>query len=314
MEKINEMPLWIKYRPKSLGEFIGNEEVKKSLDSLLKRKDRPHAYLFTGNSGCGKTTMARIIKNVLGCSDIDFFEYNTANTRGIDTVREIIENCKFYPWNGRVRVYLLDEIQRQTIDAQNALLKILEDTPEHVYFILCTTEPEKLIEPIKTRCTTFKLMPLRRSEMRKLLLDVCKKEKVTIDEDVIEEIIKNSKGSPRKGLVLLESVIGMSDKEAMLEVVREGGVEEASIVEICRLLLKSTNNKWDTMKEIIKRLDKDPEQIRYTLLGYMGKVLLNSKGSKADKVAEIMSLFQEPFHYTGRGGLIYNLYLACKVI
>jgi len=199
-----QQPLHIKYRPQTFDELIGNETTIESLKSILQReKGEIRSFLFTGPSGCGKTTIARIMANELKCSDRDLQEYNSSNTRGIDTIREIANNCRYSPLNGKVKIYLLDEIHKATNDAQNALLKLLEDTPNHVRFILCTTDPEKLLKTIKTRCSTFVVSSLQRAKIMKLLKWVCEEEKCDISQKVIQKIAECADGSPRQSLVLL---------------------------------------------------------------------------------------------------------------
>ena len=155
------MPLHIDYRPADFDEILGNEETIKSIKSILARdEDRPHAWMFVGPSGCGKTTLARIVSAALGCppkinkaANLDFQEINTSDMRGIDTAREILKTMNFAPVNtaSKCRVYILDECHQATKDFQNSLLKALEDTPDHVYFLLCTTDPSKLLKTIKNR-------------------------------------------------------------------------------------------------------------------------------------------------------------------
>lgn len=148
------MPLHIEHRPSNLSEIFGNKAIVESLTSIFERKsDYPHAFLFHGPTGCGKTTLARIVAKMLKCDKPE--EYNMANLRGIDAVRTLVEECVYLPLTGHNRVYILDEIHRQTKDAQNALLKLLEDPPEHVYFILGTTDPEQLIATLRGRCHTY---------------------------------------------------------------------------------------------------------------------------------------------------------------
>ena len=139
------MALPIKYRPTVLKDFYGNQVLKSALGAILKRdlEDIPHAMLFIGSSGCGKTTLARIVASKLDCVDAEFYELNSADVRGVDTIREVSKNMKYSPMSGSVRIWLFDEVHKMTNDAQNAMLKMLEDPPDHVYFMLATTDPQK---------------------------------------------------------------------------------------------------------------------------------------------------------------------------
>ena len=165
-------PLHLAYRPKNFDEIFGNTAVIESLKSIFSRKsDFSHAMLFQGPSGCGKTTLARIVKDLLGCKGSDYTEINASNNRGIDTARLIVDNMKYRPMipGSKCRVYLLDECHQITGDAANALLKALEDTPAHVYFLLCTTNPGKLLQTIRNRCMIFEVQSLTDDQLVELL-------------------------------------------------------------------------------------------------------------------------------------------------
>ena len=307
------MPLHTIYRPKTLFDVIGNESTISSLQSVLARdRDKPHTFLFTGPGGCGKTTMARILKNELECSNSDFYVYNTANTRGVDTVREITENCQFAPMNGQVKLFSIEECHQLTGPAQESLLMLIEEPPEHVYFVFCTTEPEKLKKTLKRRCHTYEMRPLDEIQLNQLIDRVLKQEGISaFPEAVIEKIVLACDGSPGKALNLLDTVIDIADDTQALKAIENVVVSESSISDVARVLI-SGKGKWVNFSKMVDSLTGEPENIRRALLGYLGKVLSNSFGQKADKVAAIMMELVEPVFNTGMPGLKLELYLALK--
>jgi DNA polymerase III subunit gamma/tau len=303
------MPLHIDYRPATLDEVVGNDSIKESLMSIFSREDKPHAYLFYGQSGTGKTTFARIMATMLNCSAQDFFEFNMSNLRGIDHVRELAVNCQYSPVDGKVKVYLLDEVHRQTQDAQHAILKILEDTPAHVYFILCTTEPERLLKTIHTRCSGYQTQSLDNKKMKVLIKRVLEQERVEdFSATVINEIIRVSDGSPRQALVILDQVIDMDDSKA-LAAVASFSVVEAEAIDICRAIVGQVN--WETLRPLVKAtlLTTEPEKLRYAVLGYLSSILLNKSD---DRISELIDLFSENTFSSGKAGIINMCYLASK--
>lgn len=305
------MPLQHTYRPKTLDEMFGNDATKQSVAALLARtKDIPHAFMFYGPSGCGKTTIARIIASTLGCSTGNINEYNVANTRGIDTIREIIVNSEFSPLSGDVKVYILDECHKLTNDAQNALLKLLEDPADHSYFILCTTDPEKVIKTIHTRCHSFPLKPLPPLIMKGLLQDIVARDGAPdFPESILMAIARTCNGLPRKAVVMLDTVIDMDDEASALAAVESFSLDETKIKDICQLLVAGPSNKWKEMAGLIKKFDGEPEDARYAIMGYLQAVLLN-KGD--ERIAEMMEFFRETFFYTKKPGLTLALYWACQ--
>jgi DNA polymerase-3 subunit gamma/tau len=279
------MPLHIDYRPKNFDEIIGNTQTVNSLKSIVGRADRPRVYLLAGPTGCGKTTIGRILAQELGCppeidGDInpDFQEINASNNRGIDTAREIMSSMQYKPLSGKARLYLLDEVHQTTRDFQHAVLKALEDTPEWIYFVLCTTAPEKLLPTIKNRCSKFEVSTLSDRNMGKLLDWILTEEKVTIPDDIEKSIIRAADGCPRQALVMLEkSIIRAADgcprqalvmldqiidlkEEDMMEAIREIEIKEQAVIDLCRALLRGES--WKGMKEILKGIDEEPEKVR----------------------------------------------------
>ena len=303
------MPLHLDYRPQALDEFYGNENVVKALDDLLKRKDDiPHTFLFTGPSGTGKTTLARIIKEEIKCSDIDFNEMDASTDRGINNIRELKEYSNYPPLAGDSKIYFLDECHGISVDGQEAMLKMLEEPPKHVYFILCTTDPKKLKITFKRRCHDFELHPLDRSEMDDLLQNICDNEDSKIDSTVLTKIRKVSDGSPGVAVKLLDKVINMKGTAAeMIGVVEGTTYSESQVIDICRAMV-DRNVKWKYLAGLLKDFKGDAESARYAIKAYMGKVLLN-KGDA--RTAEILEPFvANTFMYSGKEGLILACYYA----
>lgn len=308
---MDHLPLHLKYRPNTFDEVIGNESLIESLKTVVGRdKGQVRSFLFIGPSGCGKTTLARIVANELGCSERDFFEYNSANVRGIDTIRDIATNAVYAPLNGKIKVYLLDEFHKATNDAQNAILKLLEDTPKHVVFILCTTDPEKLLKTIKTRCSTYQVNALPRIKILTLLKNVSKQEEVDVDIEVLKKISDICQGSPRQALVLLDQVIDIEDTDLAIQAIVDNTVDEVKVLDLCRVLMKPRKS-WKEVSDIIKGLENtEVENIRYAILGYLSSVLLNKE---SDQVLNMIEVFSSSWMYSGKAGLISSCYMAYKI-
>ena len=304
------MALYQKHRPNTFEDVVGNQETISTLSTMVRDKETcPHAFLLTGPTGCGKTTIGRIIVQELGCSEHDYKEVDSADFRGIDTIRDIRKQSRFRPMAGEVKVWLIDECHKMTGDAQNALLKILEDTPKHVFFILATTDPQKLIPTIKGRCSTFAVKPLGEKEMKRLLRRVAKEEVATdstgLTKEIYEQIVMDSLGHPRNALQILEQVL-RTDPEKRLEVARRAAEEQSQSIELCRALLKGPGTSWKEVATILQGLkDQDAESIRRHVLGYCQSVLL--RGSN-DQAAKVIEEFWEPLYNIGFPGLVYACY------
>ena len=301
------LTLALKYRPKTLDKVVGNRQVVEVLRKQLSgESSQPlsHSILLHGPTGCGKTTLARIISRELGVQDDDLKEIDSADFRGIDTIREIRKQCQYKPLNSPYRVWILDEVHQLTKDAQSALLKTLEDTPKHVYFILCTTDPQKLLPTIRGRCSQFQVQPLTDKEMKRLLFRVVKAEGESLSKEVYEQIIQDSMGHPRNALQILAQVLSV-EPEKRLEVAKRSAETQSQTIELCRALVKGVS--WKKIAEILKGLkDEDAEQIRRAVLGYCQSILLS--GKQDNTVAVIMEEFMEPFYNSGFPALVFACY------
>lgn len=294
------MELYKKYRPKRLSSVIGCERTVASLTNMLARKSVPHALLFHGPSGCGKTTIARILRKEMGCHDMDWNEINSSSFRGIDSIRDVNRLMGLAPSGGTCRIWLFDEVHKWTNDAQNAALKMLEDTPQHVWFFLCTTDPQKLLKPVMTRCCEMPVRSFTYEELTKLVKKVARKEELVLSDEALDELVSAAQGSARMALVLLDKILNLSP-EQQVKAIADRMAAENEAIDLCRALL-NRNSKWNKVTNILKDLKVDPEAVRWSVLGYARAVLL--KGGKPDHQAYlVIRAFEEPFYDSKEAGL-----------
>ncbi len=303
--------LYLKYRPQTFDEMVGNQSVIAALRSIIARDEgRPHAFLFTGESGTGKTTCARILASELGCDPSEVREYNAANLRGIDTIRDIAAACRYKPRKGSCSVYIIDECHSQTNEAQNAQLKLLEDTPKHIYFILCSTNPEKILKTVKTRCTTLEMKSLIMIELMQLIKGVTKQEGVSLPMEAYREIARKANGSPRQALVILDKVIDITDVSEMMEAIKNTMVVETDLQALCRLLIENQTGKWKQVATLLAAYQGDPEQTRWGIMNYISTVLINTGDPR---LARLLNLFSDSYIYNGKAGLVRDCFAACVI-
>ena len=233
------MTLYLKYRPKNIDE-LDLKDVRESLDSILKSGNIPHAFLFSGPKGSGKTSAARILAKIVNCENLgkdgipcnkcdnclmiargeslDVLELDAASHRGIDDIRALRDAVKLAPARAKKKIYIIDEAHMLTPEASNALLKTLEEPPDHVIFILATTNPEKLIETIRSRVVNIRFRKATNEEIARSLARVIKGENLKIGADAINLIAKASDGSFRDAIKILEQLTLEGNKLGKIEV------------------------------------------------------------------------------------------------
>ena len=221
-EKDSNIALYRKYRPENWSEVIGQDHIVKAISGSLKVGKVAHAYLLCGPRGTGKTTIARIIASELETSVNDIYEMDAASNRGIDDVRNIRENVRTLPFDSKYKIYILDEVHMFTKDAWNALLKTIEEPPEHVIFIVATTDFEKIPETIVSRCQSFVFKKPPDAILTKAVINVSKKEGYKLEEGGAELIALLADGAFRDAYGTLQKVISFSkDKVISIKEIEE---------------------------------------------------------------------------------------------
>lgn len=210
---MSEIALYRKYRPKNFSEVLGQDHIVKVLQGAIHGENISHAYLFCGTRGTGKTSIARIFAREIGCSESDLYEIDAASNRGIDDIRELRESVKTFPFEGKYKVYIIDEAHMLTKEAFNALLKTLEEPPPHAVFILATTERQKIPETVMSRCQVFTYKKPAQEILKNLVSRVAKEENRTLDGASAELIALFGDGSFRDTLVTLQKVLSSTEKK-----------------------------------------------------------------------------------------------------
>ena len=296
-----------KWRPQSFSEVVGQEHIKRSLQNAIRYNRLPHALLFSGPKGVGKTTMARILAKALNCergpsiepcnkcisckeidlgNSIDVQEIDGASNRRISEVREIRENVKYRPSRGRYKVYIIDEVHMLTEEAFNALLKTLEEPPPHVIFVFATTEPHKVPPTIVSRCQRFPFHRISSSIICHRISEIASAEKIDIEEDAIRLIAHSSEGSLRDALSLLDQLVSFSTPPINVKDVQEilGLFDTHLVLETIDAILNGDLKKvLETIHKIYEE-GSDLKQFYLNLITYFRHLLIARLTERASLV------------------------------
>jgi DNA polymerase III subunit gamma/tau len=299
-----------RYRPQNFEQLIGQEHVAKGLAAAIAASRVGHAYLFTGARGTGKTSSARIFAKALNCErgpapspcnecdicrsitagdDMDVLEIDGASNRGIDEIRQLRQNVNVRPSRARFKVYIIDEVHMLTEPAFNALLKTLEEPPEHVKFIFCTTEPEKIPITILSRCQRFDFAGIQTSQIIQRLNQICAGEGVEAEPEALEILARRAAGSMRDSQSLLEQLLAFGSQRIIVADVHSllGTAGSERIAKLVSQLIE--RNPAGALTELDQAIGQgvDVGQLLDQLLGYFRDIMATAVGCKPESLLHI---------------------------
>jgi DNA polymerase-3 subunit gamma/tau len=289
--------LYRKYRPQTFDDVVGQEPVVRTLRNAIANDQLRQAYLFAGPRGTGKTSLARILAKGVNCAQgptttpdntchaclaiskgtsLDVVEMDAASQRGIDDIREIRERVVLQPVEGRYKIYILDEAHQLTDAAWNALLKLIEEPPPHLLFVFCTTELQKVIPTVRSRCQTFSFARPRFEDLVKVLRRVADGEGFDVPEAALSQIARAAKGSFRDAVSMLDQLASATGGELTVQAVLQllGAVDEEALFQLCDLVIDHDTAGALTFVEQLSEQGQDIGRLVNDLLDHLRHLLL----------------------------------------
>ncbi len=301
--------LYRKFRPKSFDDLLGQEHVTTTLKNQLKSRNIAHAYLFTGIRGTGKTSAAKIFARAVNCLDnndgnpcndceickgildesiMDVVEMDAASNNSVEDIRDLREKAKYHPSKSKYKVYIVDEVHMLSKGAFNALLKILEEPPSHVLFILATTEPQKLPNTVQSRCQRFDFKRISIKKIIENMKNICKKLNVEVEERGLYLIAQNADGAMRDALSILDQCISFTDEKITYENIISilGTVNTDVILNITQNIIdKDVNKSLEIINEIVQ-YGKDVNQFIKDLILHLRNLMIVKSASDVENIVE----------------------------
>ena len=296
-----------RYRPQSFDQMVGQNHIAQALANAIKLNRVGHAYLFTGARGVGKTSSARIFAKCLNCEkgptvtpcnecdicesvsvgeDIDVLEIDGASNRGIDEIRQLRSNAIVRPSRAKFKIYIIDEVHMLTQQAFNALLKTLEEPPEHVKFIFCTTDPQKIPITVLSRCQRFDFSPVQTVAIIQRLQEICDSEGVAADEEALSVLARRAAGSMRDSQSLLEQLLSFCSEKISIEDVHQLlGTADTRLVKaiVESLAQKQASSCLDQVASAVSG-GVDAGQLATQLLGYFRDIMAIRVGAGSESL------------------------------
>src|SRR5262245_142288 len=294
-----------RWRPQQFEHLVGQEAIAQALQGAIAAQRVAHAYLFTGARGVGKTTTARILAKALNCKqgptttpcdrcdscesissgdDVDVIEIDGASNRGIDEVRELRQNVNLRPTRGRYKIYIIDEVHMLTREAFNALLKTLEEPPEHVKFIFATTDPQKIPVTILSRCQRFDFGTIANERIQRKLEEIVRSEGIEVDGQVLELVTRRAAGSMRDALSLMDQLLAFGGERVSTEQVHRllGTASEDRLMQLSSALIgRDAGKAIDTVDEAEAHGVQLGELIDQLIEYFRDMMVLKSAGATA---------------------------------
>lgn len=293
-----------KYRPQTFDQIVGQEHITQTLRNAIEQKRLAHAYLFVGPRGTGKTSTARILAKALNCvngptttpcgvcdackeisagNSLDVLEIDGASNNGVEQVRELRDNVRFAPTRGKYKIYIIDEVHMLSPQAFNALLKTLEEPPEHVKFVFATTEPQKVLPTILSRCQRFDLSRIPTALISKHLLYIATQENIALEENAAQAIAKGAEGGLRDAESMLDQLVAFcGDKIAEADVLSIFGfTAQQTMSSLCDFILAGSSAQALGLIHDQAQTGKDLSRLMADLISYLRDLLI----AKADPEA-----------------------------